>query len=180
MDGLPSVHTDHWTHWVAVSEAGLPICLHIGARSRLISTSPDAPMTVQNALNGLNSMSAAADWLLSGILERHPGIKVILSEGGAGWIPYILERSDKAFYDVRLDTNLELGQKFKGKIAPSVLFREHMYVCLVDEHFALSVLGAIPVENLLWEGDYPTATGCGPTIGQRWKNASPMSPTKMP
>ena len=26
-----------------------------------------------------------------------------MSEGGAGWIPYILERCDKVFYDRRLD-----------------------------------------------------------------------------
>jgi predicted TIM-barrel fold metal-dependent hydrolase len=107
-------------------------------------------------------MCAGVDWLLSGVLERFPGLNVILSEGGAGWVPYVLERADKAFHDGRLDTNLELGQKFKGKVAPSELFRQHMYVCLVDEHFALRVVGDIPVDNLLWEGDYPHGDGLWP------------------
>jgi hypothetical protein len=77
-------------------------------------------------------------------------------------VPYILERADKVFYDRRLDTNLEVGQKFKGAVPPSQLFREHMYVCLVDEHFALRVLGDIPVDNLVWEGDYPHGDGLWP------------------
>jgi predicted TIM-barrel fold metal-dependent hydrolase len=161
--GLPSVHTDHWDPLFAVaSEAGLPICMHIGSSSKLINTSDDAPKTVQNTLIGLNSMCAGADWLLSGVLERFPGLNVILSEGGAGWVPYLLERADKAFGDRRLDFNLELGQTFKGTELPSHLFREHMYVCLVDEYFALRVLGDIPVDNLVWEGDYPHGDGLWP------------------
>jgi predicted TIM-barrel fold metal-dependent hydrolase len=161
--GLPSIHTDHWDPILAVArEAGLPICMHIGSSSRLITTSDDAPATVLTSLNGLNSMCAGVDWLLGGVLERFPGLNVILSEGGAGWVPYVLERADKAFFDHRMDTNLEVGQKFKGKVPPSQLFAEHMYVCLVDEHFALRALGDIPVDNLLWEGDFPHGDGLWP------------------
>jgi hypothetical protein len=35
----------------------------------------------------------AADWLHLEALERYPGMKIALSEGGIGWIPYFLERS---------------------------------------------------------------------------------------
>jgi hypothetical protein len=61
-----------------------------------------------------------------------------------------------------MDTNLEVGQKFKGKVPPSQLFAEQMYVCLVDEHCALRALGDIPVDNLLWEGDFPHGDGLWP------------------
>ena len=100
---------------------------------------------------------------MSGTLERFPKLKVILSEGGAGWIPYILERADKAFHDKRIRPNAAIGQTSKGgEVPPSQLFRDHMYVCLVDEHFALRSLGEIPVDNLLWEGDYPHGDGLWP------------------
>ncbi len=162
--GLPSVHTDHWDPlWSAVNEAGIPVCMHIGSSSRLVTTSADAPPTVLVSLNGLNSMMAGVDWLMSGILERFTNVKVMLSEGGAGWIPYILERADKAFGDKRLKPNETIGQTSKGgTLPPSQLFREHMYVCLVDEHFALRSLGDIPADNLLWEGDYPHGDGLWP------------------
>ena len=161
--GLPSVHSDHWEPlWSAVEEAGIPVCMHIGSSSKLITTSPDAPTTVLVTCNGINSMLAGIDWLLSGILERH-NLKVILAEGGAGWIPYILERADKAFHDPRIKQNESIGQTSKGgAIPPSQLFREHMYVCLVDEHFALRSLGDIPVDNLLFEGDFPHGDGLWP------------------
>nr|MDT0664353.1 hypothetical protein [Micromonospora sp. DSM 115978] len=37
-----------------------------------------------------------------------------------------------------------------------------MYVCLVDEQFALRNLGDVPVDNLLFEGDYPHGDGLWP------------------
>jgi predicted TIM-barrel fold metal-dependent hydrolase len=162
--GLPSVHTDHWEPlWSVVDELELPVCMHIGSSSRLVTTSPDAPATVLVSCNGLNSMMACIDWLMSGILERHPHIKVILSEGGAGWIPYVLERADKAFRDPRIQPNRDIGQTSKGgEIPPSQLFRDHMYVCLVDEQFALRSLGDVPVDNLVFEGDYPHGDGLWP------------------
>jgi predicted TIM-barrel fold metal-dependent hydrolase len=161
--GLPSVHTDYWDPlWAVVDGAGIPVCTHIGSSSRLVTTSDDAPPTVLVSLNGLNSMMAAVDWLMSGILERFPRLKLILSEGGAGWIPYIIERADKAFHDRRLQPNARIGQGARAAVPPSELFVEHVYVCLVDEHFALRSLGDIPVDNLLWEGDYPHGDGLWP------------------
>jgi predicted TIM-barrel fold metal-dependent hydrolase len=161
--GLPSVHTDHWDPlWSLAEEAGVPVCTHIGSSSRLVTTSDDAPATVLVSLNGLNSMMAAVDWLMSGIFERFADLKLILSEGGAGWIPYILERADKAFHDRRLKRNDAIGQGARASVAPSQLFAEHVFVCLVDEHFALRSLGEIPVDNLVWEGDYPHGDGLWP------------------
>lgn len=162
--GLPSVHTDHWEPlWSAVAEAGIPVCMHIGSSSRMMTSSADAPPTVLVTCNGMNSMLAGVDWLLSGIFERHPAIRVILSEGGAGWVPYILERADKAFDDPRIRPGTALARDVRGgNVRPSELFEQHMYVCLVDEHFALRSLGDIPVDNLLFEGDYPHGDGLWP------------------
>jgi predicted TIM-barrel fold metal-dependent hydrolase len=158
--GLPSIHTRHWDPlWEIVNEARIPVCMHIGSSSRLVTTSDDAPASVLVSLNGVNSMMAGVDWLLSGVLDRYRDLRVILSEGGAGWIPYIIERADKAFHDVRLGRH---GSEDQGRRPPSELFAEHVYVCLVDERFALRSLGDIPVDNLLWEGDYPHGDGLWP------------------
>jgi predicted TIM-barrel fold metal-dependent hydrolase len=162
--GQPSVHTKHWDPlWSLCNDAAIPVCMHIGSSSRLITTSDDAPPTVLVALLGMNSMMAAVDWLMSGTLERFANLKVMLSEGGAGWIPYVIERADKAFHDKRIRPNYEIGQTSRGgTIPPSELFKQHMYACLVDEHFALRSLGDIPVDNLLFEGDYPHGDGLWP------------------
>ena len=55
-----------------------------------------------------------------------------------------------------------------GRLTPQEFFRLYVsvpvdeYVCLVDEYFALRSLGDIPVDNLLWEGDYPHGDGLWP------------------
>ena len=158
--GLPSVHTRHWDPlWAVAAEAEVPVCMHIGSSSRLLTTSDDAPTTVKVTLNGINSLLAGTDWLLGGIFPRFPGLKIVLSEGGAGWVPYLLERAEKTFFDERFGGTNRLAQ---GQAGPRDLFAEHVYVCLVDEAFALRSLGDVPVDNLLWEGDYPHGDGLWP------------------
>ncbi|HQV58896.1 MAG TPA: amidohydrolase family protein, partial [Ilumatobacteraceae bacterium] len=126
-------------------------------------TSDDAPPNVLVSLIGVNSMMTCVDWLYSGILDRHRGLKVILSEGGAGWLPYILERAEKAFHDNRIKPNAAIGQAgVADSRPPRQVFAEHMYVCLVDEHFALKNLEHIGVDNVLFEGDYPHGDGLWP------------------
>lgn len=162
--GFPSVHTRHWDPIFEVaSEAELPVCMHIGSSSRLVTTSDDAPPNVLVSLIGVNSMMTCVDWLYSGILDRHRGLKVILSEGGAGWLPYIMERAEKAFHDNRIKPNAAIGQAgVADSRPPKQVFSEHMYVCLVDERFALKNLDDIGVDNVLFEGDYPHGDGLWP------------------
>ncbi|MGR7003453.1 amidohydrolase family protein [Yinghuangia aomiensis] len=158
-----SLHTPHWDPlWAFLSEARLPVCQHIGSSSRLVTTSDDAPPGVLVTLNGVNSMMAAADWLMSDVLERFPGLRVILSEGGAGWIPYLLERAEKAFHDARLFRDPSIGQAGMGQRAPRELFAEHMFVCLVDEQFALRSARRRPGRQPPLGGRFPHGDGCWP------------------
>ena len=146
--GLPSIHTDHWDPlWSAIQDADLPVCMHIGSSSKMTSSSDDAPVAVARTLTGCNSMIAMADLLFSGVFERFPGVKVALSEGGAGWVPYILERAMKVWED--------RGTRTGANIAPDELFRDHIYVCLVTDFFAIKILEDIGVDNIMWESDFP-------------------------
>jgi predicted TIM-barrel fold metal-dependent hydrolase len=152
---LPSVYTDHWEPlWAAIAETGMPICLHIGSSSKLLRSSPDAPDPVGLTFVGANSMIACADWLFSGVLERHPTLNVAFSEGGAGWVPYVLERADEVFYN--------LGEVLAAKKPPREIFDQHMYVCILRDNLALESLDKIPVDNMMWESDYPHESGTFP------------------
>jgi predicted TIM-barrel fold metal-dependent hydrolase len=74
-------------------------------------------------------------------------VKVALSEGGAGWVPYLVERMDYTWERTRIDVN--------KSIAPSELFRRHFWTCFISDDFALRNYQAVGVERLMWEGDYP-------------------------
>ena len=153
--GLPSVHTDHWERlWGAVSVADVPVCMHIGSSSQMITSSKEAPPSVLIALFGTNSMIAFADWIFSGIFERFPKMRAVLSEGGAGWIPYMVERAEKSWHIH--------GDASGATRPPSELYREHMYACMVTDAFAIASLEHIGTDNLMWESDYPHQDGVFP------------------
>jgi len=147
--GLPSIHTDHWDPFLdLVNHHGLPMSLHFGSSSKVHTSSDDAPVSVAYTLAGVGSMTAAADWLLSGLFDRYPNIRLALSEGGAGWAPFILERADKFYRD-----RPEVVTKVKTK--PSEAFKEHIYLCLVTDAFALLHLDEIGDANVMFEADFP-------------------------
>jgi predicted TIM-barrel fold metal-dependent hydrolase len=162
--GQPSIHTDHWDPlWRAVEEVGLPLCMHIGSSSKMVTSSSDAPVSVAWTASGVSSLLAMADWIWSGTFDRFPGMRIVLSEGGAGWVPYALERAEKY-----IDAHTE--DRRQGAVAraetthrrPTEIFRDHVYVCMVTDNVALSLIDQIGVDNLMWESDFPHLDGMWP------------------
>jgi predicted TIM-barrel fold metal-dependent hydrolase len=97
--GLPSFPTGHWRPiFEACNETGLPLSMHIGTSASLHSPSPETTPSVGIALCGMNSMSALGDLIYSGMFNGLPNCRVALSEGGAGWVPYVLERLDYTWH----------------------------------------------------------------------------------
>ena len=153
--GLPSVYTDHWEPlWTAVDETGLVVCLHIGSSSKLIKSSDDAPACSVLPYVGANSMIACTDWLFSGVLDRHRSIQVAFSEGGAGWVPYLLEQAE--------DVYANLGGQLATTRPPREVFADHMHVCVLRDDTALANLDAIGEDKVTWESDYPHESGLFP------------------
>ncbi len=101
--GLPSIHDhEHWEpFFAACEETDTVVCMHIGSSSKMPATSPDAPASVQATLSFNNAMGSLSDFLYSGVLVRHPGLKLAYSEGQIGWLPYILERADDVWNQFR-------------------------------------------------------------------------------
>jgi hypothetical protein len=85
----------------------------------------------------MNIVLAAADLLWSPVLRKFDDLKVALSEGGIGWIPYFLERVDYTYQHHRAWTNQDFGDKL-----PSQVFNEHIMTCFIDD--AVGIGGAAP------------------------------------
>ena len=58
-----------------------------------------------------------------------PDLKVALSEGGIGWIPFYFDRIDRHFEN---QSWLHGGDDFGGKM-PSEVFREHILACYITD-----------------------------------------------
>jgi predicted TIM-barrel fold metal-dependent hydrolase len=172
--GLPSLHHDNGRYWdplfEAAAECKMPICLHFGSSSQLVRTSAETPMIATIAMNPTSLMLTTIDWLFSGILPRFPDLKICLSEGGLGWIPWALLRSDhtletQKFWALRGEGGGDMltGTMMAGKelqeldysIPPTELFRKHIFACFIDEPNAASLIHEIGVDNVMAEVDYP-------------------------
>jgi predicted TIM-barrel fold metal-dependent hydrolase len=179
--GLPSIHDAdrYWDPvWAAAQDAELVVCMHQGSSSTRMRTSPDTPELATMAW-AIGSMSSGTllDWLFGPVFVRYPGIKIALSEGGIGWIPYFLERADQVldkqrFWasqgDRRIDhTTQTVGAS--GKLEVDVLsldvravFREHVYGCFIEDRSGLHNLEFIGHDNVMIETDYPHSDSTWP------------------
>jgi predicted TIM-barrel fold metal-dependent hydrolase len=156
---LPSFHADHWDRfWAACCDEGTIVCLHIGSSSALVITAEDAPIDVLISLQPVNIVQAAADLLWSPVLRNFPDLRISLSEGGIGWIPYFHERVDWIYTRHHHWT----GQDFGGKL-PSEVFRERIVACFIDDPAGLEQRDRVGVETICWESDYPHSDSTWPT-----------------
>ena len=73
------------------------LSLHIGAGFDLIKKPAEAPIDHLIVLTCQISALIAQDLLFGPTLRRFPDLKVALSEGGIGWIPFYLDRVDRHF-----------------------------------------------------------------------------------
>jgi predicted TIM-barrel fold metal-dependent hydrolase len=155
---LPSFHSEHWDpFWTACSEEGTLVCLHIGSSSSLVVTAPDAPIDVLLGLQPVNIVQAAADLLFSPVLRKFPDLRVALSEGGIGWIPYFLERMDWIYTRHHRWTGQDFGDRL-----PSQVFAEHMVTCFIDDAAGVEMRARVGLDSICWESDYPHSDSTWP------------------
>jgi predicted TIM-barrel fold metal-dependent hydrolase len=160
--GLPSFHTRHWDPVLsALEETGMPMCLHFGSSSLVPGFAEDAPFAVAISLYATNLMWTTSDLLFSGLLQRHPKLKVVLAEGGIGWIPYIVERCDYTW------TRHRWYQDIDRETPPSELFRRHFYGCFIDDVHGLANRHVIGVDRITFEVDYPHSDSNWPNTRKR-------------
>lgn len=95
------------------------------------------------------------DLFAFGILERHPALRIVIAESGAGWLPWLVEELDYRHW--RLWEAKEYWDD-KGGISlvtkPSELFRRQIYTTFQQSPVTMRLLEFYG-DNLLWASDYP-------------------------
>ena len=92
---LPSFHSDHWNPvWAACCERGTIVCMHIGSAYQRSIPSPGAPPSTSVSIIGISPAYTLNELVWSSLWHRFPDLTIALSEGGIGWIPYMLQRMD--------------------------------------------------------------------------------------
>jgi predicted TIM-barrel fold metal-dependent hydrolase len=91
-----------------------------------------------------------------GILERHPGLKVVIAESGIGWLPWVVEELDYRHF--RLWEAEEFWNARGGiphKMKPSELFKRQIYGTFQNNPTAVALRDFYGEDKLLWASDYP-------------------------
>jgi predicted TIM-barrel fold metal-dependent hydrolase len=154
---LPSVHTSFWEPlWRACEDTQTVVNIHQGSSSTYMTTSPDAPALVPVSLNHVSAVRTLVDWLSSGIFERYPTIKLVMSEGQAGWMPFVLEHMDRTYRVWAKNAHAPISNP------PSTYVPGRVYATIFEEHTALAMRDRIGMAQIMFETDYPHADSTFP------------------
>ncbi len=130
----------------------MPIAVHEGS-SVIVPTlgadRPFNPLILHAVSHAFESMLACAQLIAFGVLERHPGLRVVFLESSGGWAPFWLERLD------------EQAGSFGGfcpdlTMAPSAYFARQCAISFeVDEHTLPALVPFVGPDRIVWGSDYP-------------------------
>ncbi len=136
--------------WEAIEESGMALCFHIGEFA--FSTGKGALLTyITNQLQSFRQL-----WCLltfSGVFQRHPKLRVVFTEGGAGWVASALYEADRVYQQYITEAQPKLEH------LPSYYWYRNCSATIMDDPLALREIGLIGAENVMWSTDYPHPEG---------------------
>ena len=146
--------------WRACDERGMTVNHHGGSAAPHYGSHPGSTI-IFLAEVGWFSHRALTFFILGGVLERHPNVRLVMSEQGAGWVPDHLAVLDRyAGYGDLVRDPLGAGHL---SLSPSEYFARQ---CYVGASFLappeLAQLDRIGVDRILWGSDYPHREGTWP------------------
>jgi hypothetical protein len=91
-------HEDLMPIYAELEERGLPLAFHAGFNWQ------DTSMKLINRFIGMHSLSFVicnmvhmTNWIINGLPERFPNLKVIWIESGLAWVPFMMQRLDNEY-----------------------------------------------------------------------------------
>jgi predicted TIM-barrel fold metal-dependent hydrolase len=152
---LPFYSETYDPFWAAAQDLQMPLSLHEFAGFQWVDwDSNSEKRTIAQAINSHEVERTFATLILSGVLERFPGLKVVAAELNCGWLPFFLFRIDERF--------AATGIRFRGTPFPTKLtmkpgdyFRRQLYATFIDDLFGIAHRHDIGVENIMWSSDFP-------------------------
>jgi predicted TIM-barrel fold metal-dependent hydrolase len=137
--------------WDTLVEVGWPAGVHVGGRGReMAMPSLDSTGFLADLLMSKFAMGEAiAILVLSGILERHPELRVISVESQIGWMSFAHYYLDHLWERHRYWTKSALKER------PSYYFKRQVYATFMEDPVGLRECHQIGIDNIMWSSDYP-------------------------
>jgi predicted TIM-barrel fold metal-dependent hydrolase len=154
---LPLYNAPHYAPmWAALHDRGMAAVFHsgLGPEKPLLTYPGLAPGSEARAVldRRAGMREGLAYFLLGGVLERHPNMRLGYIECGSQWIPPLLEEFD----DIARRT------PGSGEMLPSEQWSRQGFASGPLTAAEVDERSAVGVENLMWGSDFPHAEGTYP------------------
>jgi predicted TIM-barrel fold metal-dependent hydrolase len=149
--------------WKACEDEQTVVNIHIGTGGGAPIPSDLTHYIAYNAIIAVDTVRVTADLVFSRVMTEFPNITVALSEGGIGWIPFLLERMDDTYDRQRAWTGDDLG----AGVVPSDVFRKHFLACFIRDRIGILDRNAIGIDTICWEMDYPHSDSSWPDAAEQ-------------
>ena len=161
--GMPDYHDARYEPlWRAFEETGVVVANHLTLKDSLWDVFRRDPTPQKGIFTALPAFAIAETlqwYILTGILERHPKLRVVFVEPGLFWLPGFIRY---------LDSRMHHHYEFPGvKELPSTYFKRQMAVTFVHEPEGVEQRHQIGVDNVLWSTDFPHPVCNWPNAGAK-------------
>jgi predicted TIM-barrel fold metal-dependent hydrolase len=139
--------------WAAADAANMVLAYHIGTgRENVVYRGPGGAV-VNYMETTYPGMRVVTHLVASGALDRHPNLKVLIAEGGAGWVPALGDRMDEAYRQHGMFVRPRLSR------LPSEIVRQQVYASFQHDISAVQIIEDTHYNNVMWGDDYPHLEG---------------------
>jgi len=138
----------------AVAASGLPVNFDtIGSDMRRDFTklAPKVALAARITSFRMYMSEVLLSVIFLGVLEHHPGIKLVIGEAGTGWIPYIPQRMDAEWEDQFKELDL--------KMPPTEYWRRQCHATYQSDPIGVKLIDELGADNIMWGSDFPHADG---------------------
>jgi predicted TIM-barrel fold metal-dependent hydrolase len=149
----------YWNHqewdplWAAAEEAGIVIGFHIGTNGDPVKYGGRGGAIINYVESARDGIYAAMSVVAAGVFDRHPDLKLLVSEGGATWVPYIGDRMNEAYRQHAVFVRPPLSR------LPKEYLFNNVYASFQHDESAPAALWAMGYKNVLFGSDYPHMEG---------------------
>jgi predicted TIM-barrel fold metal-dependent hydrolase len=151
--------------WDLCEELELPVHSHGGIGCPNYGTRPVSQLLYMAEV-GFYSERPFVHLLLSGVFERHPRFKFVMTEMGCAWLPPTLDRLDTTLATIR-DAGASGEMRFtEDHVLPrsaSEYFAQNCWIGLsIPSEADRKAIGRLGTDRIMWGSDYPHDEGTYP------------------
>jgi len=152
--GKPLYNDDYWEPlWAAIEEAGLVLTIHIGTDGENVVYRGPGGAVMNYVETTYGGQRATVQLISGGALDRHPGLKVLIAEGGAAWAPFMGDRMNEGYRQHGMFVRPSLS------LPPKEYIYRQVYVSFQHDVTAVATVTGMGYQNVLWGSDYPHLEG---------------------